>query len=90
MAETSAGGIGWAVNLVMAMAGGGMIPLFFMPSWLRSLSDFSYVKWTVLALEGAVWRGFSPREMLLPCAVLVALGTAGLALGVHIFRRNAG
>jgi ABC-2 type transport system permease protein len=44
-----------AMLMVMAMLGVGMLPLIFMPSWLRPFSHISPVKWSILALEGAVW-----------------------------------
>ncbi len=87
--EASVGGIGWAFLLIMAMTGGGMIPLMFMPGWMKGVSDFSFVKWAVLAVEGAVWRGFSLSEMLLPCGILVAIGVISFFLGVRVFRITA-
>ncbi len=84
--EQSAGGIGWAVLLPMAMIGGGMVPLFLMPSWLQQLSHISPVKWSILALEGALWRGFTLSEMILPCLILVGIGVVCFAVGVRAFR----
>ncbi len=84
--EQAAAGIGWAVLLVMAMLGGGMLPLFFMPKWLQAVSHFSPVKWGILAMEGAMWRGFSYTEMLLPCAILLAIGTVCFAAGERAFK----
>lgn len=84
--ERSAGGIGWAALLVMSMMGGGMIPLFVMPSWMQTVSDFSPIKWSILALEGALWRHFSLVEMLPPCAILLSVGVVCFGLGVRIFR----
>ncbi|HXK61726.1 MAG TPA: ABC transporter permease [Acidobacteriota bacterium] len=84
--EQAAGGIGWAVVVVMAMLGGGMLPLFFMPKWLQAISHFSPVKWGILAMEGAMWRGFSYTEMLLPCAILLAIGTVCFAVGERAFK----
>ncbi len=84
--EQAAIGIAWATLLLLAMIGGGMIPLFIMPAWMRTLSHASPVKWAVLAFEGAIWRGFSPAEMLLPCAILVATGAVCLGLGLRAYR----
>jgi len=84
--ESAAGGLSWAVMLVMALLGGGMVPLAFMPSLMRTLSHASPVKWGILALEGAIWRGFTLTEMLLPCAVLLAVGAACFLIGVRAFR----
>jgi ABC-2 type transport system permease protein len=87
--EEAASGIGWAVLLVLAMLGGGMIPYFIMPSWMRTLSSISPVKWSILAMEGAIWRRFSLAEMLLPCGILVAVGVAAFAVGVRAFGWNS-
>ena len=84
--EQAAAGIGWAILLVMSMIGGAMVPLFIMPSWLRSASDASPVKWAILAIEGALWRGFSWREMLLPCTILIGFGLFFFLIGVRAFR----
>jgi ABC-2 type transport system permease protein len=84
--ERSAGGVGWAALLLMSMIGGGMIPLFIMPAWMQTASNISPVKWSVLALEGALWRNFSFAEMLTPCGILLAVGVAAFAVGVKIFR----
>lgn len=84
--EQSAGGIGWAVLLVMAMIGGGMVPRIFMPGWMQMLSQISPVKWGIHAMEGAIWRGFSPAEMAVPCAVLLGVGLVCFGLGVRAFR----
>jgi len=84
--EQSAGGIGWAVLLVMAMIGGGMIPLAFLPAWVQSLASVSPIKWSILAIEGAVWRNFSAAEMLRPCLILLGIGAACFALGARLFR----
>jgi ABC-2 type transport system permease protein len=85
--ERSVSGIGWAVMLVLAMFGGGMIPMVFMPSWMISLGSFSPVKWAILAFEGAIWRGFTPSEMVMPVATLIGTGLFAFVVGTVIFRR---
>lgn len=64
-----------------------MVPLSLMPSWLRSLSHLSPAKWSVLALEGATWRAFSPEELVLPCGVLLAVAGGSFFLGVRSLAR---
>ena len=86
--EQSAGGASWALLLVMAMIGGGMMPLFFMPGWLQSVSSVSPVKWGIYAMEGAVWRHFTFLEMLGPCAVLLAIAVVFFLLGVLMLQRQ--
>jgi ABC-2 type transport system permease protein len=56
---------------------------------MRPLSQASPVKWSILSLEGAIWRGFTPTEMLVPCGVLLAIGAAALTLGaMRLARMN--
>ena len=86
--EQAVAGAGWAILLVMSMTGGGMVPLMMMPSWMFKIGSVSAVKWSVLALEGAIWRGFGPSEMMLPLLVLVGMGAAGMAVGTFILSKT--
>ncbi len=86
--EEAVGGAGWAIIVLMCMFGGGMMPLAFMPRFMTIISNFSPVKWGILALEGAVWRGFTVTEMLLPCGVLLAIGAVSFTIGAAIFTRQ--
>ena len=86
--EEAVGGAGWGINMVMAMLGGGMVPLMFLPSFMRPLSNLSPVKWAVLSIEGAVWRGFSLTEMMFPLFVLIAVGSVCLAFGTYRLSRS--
>ena len=85
--EEAVSGAAWAANMLMAMFGGGMIPLAFMPAFMLTLSNASPVKWSILALEGAIWRGFTPSEMMLPCGLLLLIGAIAMALGAARFSR---
>lgn len=78
----------WAILLVQSMLGGGMIPLIAMPSWMRTLSDFSAVKWGILAIEGAIWRGFTWAEMATPMLVLAGIGLVGFTVGAWALSRS--
>ncbi|MDH3892723.1 MAG: ABC transporter permease [candidate division Zixibacteria bacterium] len=88
--EQAVAGAGWAIMLVMSMTGGGMVPLMAMPNWMVTISHISPVKWGILALEGAIWRGFSYSEMALPLGVLIGVGVAAFTVGAVIFRRVHG
>lgn len=83
-----ASGAAWAVMMPLAMVGGAMIPLFAMPPWMAQLSSVSPVKWAVLAIEGAVWRGFSLAEMATPVAILLATGVLCGGLGAWRITRQ--
>lgn len=87
--EQAAAGAGWTVMMPIALLGGGMVPLFFMPGWMSVAGNFSPAKWAVLAFEGAIWRGFSFGEMLLPCGILVLVGACCFAIGTRAFRSQS-
>lgn len=86
--EQSAAGAGWAFIMVIAMLGGGMVPLLFMPPWLRPLSHISPVKWSIYAMEGGIWRDLSWGELVPSLTVLLAIGTGGFLLGLILLRRQ--
>ena len=86
--EQAAAGAGWAMLMPMTMFGGGMMPQFVMPPWMQMIGNVSPVKWALLGLEGAVWRGFGPSEMILPCAILLGFGAVCFAIGVRGLARR--
>lgn len=88
--EAAISGAAWGSIVIMCMFGGGMMPLAFLPSFMQTVSHFSPVKWGILALEGAIWRDFSPSEMVLPCAILLGMGAICFGLGVTILTRKDG
>lgn len=88
-ASDGSGGMGRAVVLVLAMIGGGTIPIFVMPKVMQTVSGISPFRWAVLAVEGATWRSMSLSEMLLPCGILLAIGAVGFTLGAMMFRTHA-
>lgn len=83
-------GAAWGIGVLMAMFGGGMVPLVFMPGFMRTISIFSPVRWAVEALEGAIWRDYSTMEMLGPCGVLMAIGSIGFVVGTLVLKRRTG
>ena len=72
----------------MAMFGGGMIPIAFMPKFMKPLSNLTPVKWGILSLEGAIWREFSLAEMLMPCSILLAVAGVGIVTGSVLLSRQ--
>jgi ABC-2 type transport system permease protein len=85
--EEGTRGAGFAVLMPMNLFGGGMIPLMIMPVWMTSVSNFSPVKWAVIGVEGAMWRGFTLADMLLPCGILLGVGVVAFALGLRNLKR---
>jgi ABC-2 type transport system permease protein len=86
--ERAVAGAAWGTMLPMSMLGGGMIPLVAMPAWMQTVSHVSPVRWGIVALEGAIWRGFGLADMLGPCAVLLSIGAAGFGVGAWMFARE--
>ena len=86
--EQSVSGAGWAANMIMAMLGGCMIPVMFMPAFMQNISFVSPIRWAILALEGAIWREFTFTEMLLPCGILLSVGVVGLLVGTAMLKRS--
>ena len=86
--EQATGGAAWGALSVMAMFGGGMIPIAFMPDFMAKLSNFDPVKWAVQSVEGAIWREFSLAEMVKPCGILIAVGTVSLAIGSYVITKR--
>lgn len=87
--ERAVSGVGWAILTVLSMIGGGMVPLFILPPFMQTASGISPIKWSILAFEGAIWRGFTFQQMLLPCGVMVAIGIAGMLLGSRAMRTSS-
>jgi ABC-2 type transport system permease protein len=87
--EQAVAGTGWAIFMFMAMFGGAMIPLMFMPGWMKTVSNISPVKWGIYAFEGAIWRDFSFSEMLIPCAVLLGIGLVMYLIGWKILKKTS-
>lgn len=81
--EQTASGAGWAILMPLSMVGGAMVPTFIMPAWIQSISFISPIRWTMLAIEGGVWRNFTISEMAMPCAVLIAVGMVCFAVGTR-------
>jgi ABC-2 type transport system permease protein len=67
----------------MTMLGGAMVPTFVMPAWMQSIGYVSPIRWAMLAIEGGVWRQFTPAEMVMPCAILIATGIICFAVGTR-------
>lgn len=86
--EQAVGGAGWALLMPMALFGGAMMPQFVMPGWMQTAGHASPIKWAILALEGALWRGFTLAEMILPCGILLGFGAVCFAIGVAGLRER--
>jgi ABC-2 type transport system permease protein len=87
--EQAASGAAWAIMMPLSMIGGGMVPQIAMPAWMSTAGHVSPVKWTIRAIEGALWRDFTLSEMLLPCGILILFGIGCFALGTRRLETTA-
>lgn len=86
--EESVSGSGWAVNMVMAMLGGAMVPFAFLPPFFKTLSIVSPVRWAIFSLEGAIWRQLTLAELWIPWSVLLTIAVLGFWLGSTKLKRD--
>lgn len=84
--EGGASGLGRGLIIVLAMIGGGSIPLFLLPGWVQTASSISPFKWATISIEGAIWRGFTWADCALPFGVLLGCGVVGFAIGASALR----
>ena len=77
--------LAWGVLLILAMAGGAMMPIDVMPQWLASTSVVSPVRWSLIALDDATWRAQGFAASLPSLVALTTLGVAGLIVGYIAF-----
>lgn len=84
--EGGASGLGRGLIIVLAMIGGGSIPLFLLPGWVQTASSISPFKWATISIEGAIWRGFTWADCVLPFGVLLGCGVVGFAIGASALK----
>jgi len=84
-------GAGRSVILILALLGGGSVPLAFMPPALASVSAVSPFRWAIAALEGPLWRGGSMQSQLtaIGAVLVVAVVAAAIAWGALSLRRQS-
>jgi hypothetical protein len=88
--EAEANGAGRGAILILAMVGGGTIPLFFMPPFLHTISFGSPFRWAVTAIEGPFWRDVAVADQIVPITVLLGLGIGGFLIGARASGRPLG
>jgi linearmycin/streptolysin S transport system permease protein len=86
--ERSAESMAWAIMMILAMSGGAMIPLFVMPKWMLTISNFSPVKWGIVSFEGVLWRNFTLTELLVPNGIIIGTGIFFFLTGLIIYHKR--
>jgi ABC-2 type transport system permease protein len=86
--EGAAGGMGRGIVIMLALVGGGSVPLFILPPLVQKIASISPFKWASQAIEGAIWRGYTFHDMLLPVGVLLGMGVVGYLIGSSAMKRT--
>jgi ABC-2 type transport system permease protein len=81
--------IGPMVNVLMAAAGGIMVPKFVMPGFMQRLVEVSPMNWGLEALLTVLLRGGGVADTLPQVGRLVLFAAAMFLLAVFLFRRPA-
>ncbi|UVH59748.1 ABC transporter permease [Variovorax paradoxus] len=81
--------IGPMVNVLMAAAGGIMVPKFVMPGFMQRLVEISPMNWGLEALLTVLLRGGDVADALPQIGRLVVFAALMFLLAVFLFRRRA-
>ncbi|MDQ0023264.1 ABC-2 type transport system permease protein [Variovorax paradoxus] len=81
--------VGPMVNVLMAAAGGIMVPKFVMPGFMQRLVEVSPMNWGLEALLTVLLRGGGVADTLPQVGRLVVFAAAMFLLAVFLFRRPA-
>ncbi|MBO9512795.1 MAG: ABC transporter permease [Variovorax sp.] len=80
--------VGPVVNVLMAAAGGIMVPTFVMPAFMQRVAAWSPMNWALEALLTVLLRGGPVADVWPHVARLAAFSLVMLALATLLFRRR--
>jgi ABC-2 type transport system permease protein len=86
--ERAVAGSVWAVLMPLAMLGGSMVPQIAMPNWMLTAGSVSPVKWTIVSLEGAIWRDLPWINLLEASGILIGMGAVFYAIGLAVLLKS--
>jgi ABC-type multidrug transport system permease subunit len=84
--ERAAGALCWSLLQVLACFSGIMFPIAIMPPWMVTITDMNPLKWSVNAMEIALWKEVSFSTMLLPVGIPLLSGIILFGLSAYSFR----
>ncbi len=87
--EKQVQGISMLAILVMSALGGSMVPVWFMPDFMKTASNFTMTKWAVRGFEAVTWRGLDFAQVAPDAAVLLGMGTVLFALSLALGRLDS-
>jgi ABC-2 type transport system permease protein len=82
----AARGITTLAVLMMVMLGGGWVPTFVFPEWLRGMTVIIPVRWAVDGLDAMTWRGLGLDAALAPIGMLLGFALIFAAIAARQFR----
>jgi ABC-2 type transport system permease protein len=82
----TARGVTTLAVLLMVMLGGGWVPTFVFPAWLRQLTVVVPVRWAVDGLDAMTWRGIGLAGALPAIGVLLGFAVLFSAIALMRFR----
>ncbi|MBH1937196.1 ABC transporter permease [Streptomyces sp. AV19] len=84
--DSQVSGLGTIAVLVLAALGGCMVPLVFMPDFMKSVAQFTPQGQALTAYQDVLVRGAGVTDVLPATGILCGLAVAFLALAVPRFR----
>ena len=85
--EAQSRGMSVLAVLMMSMLGGAWFPTWMMPKAIQSLSMLIPVRWGIDGFDGALWRGSTLAEIMIPVAGLMAFAAIFATAATLRFRK---
>jgi len=76
------------VILIMSAIGGSMIPLFFMPAFMRKMAVVTINYWSIQGFFDTLGRNAGFMDIALSIAMLLLIGTAMTVVSAFFFRKH--
>ena len=78
--------VGWLINSLEGLIGGGYFPITIMPAWLQFAAKFLPITYAVRAIELAVYRGFGLGQLTKEIGFLLLFSFLLLPLSFTSFK----
>ncbi len=86
--NAQANGLGTFLILTMSAIGGAWFPTFLLPEFIRILSKFTIVYWSIEGFLQVLWNGSGFLEILPTLTILIGIGVLVNALSFWRFRKG--
>ena len=78
--------VGWLINIMEGLLGGIYFPITVMPDWLQHLAKLLPITYAIRAMQLAVYKGYSLRELSNELGFLVVFSILLIPLGFASFK----